>query len=101
MIGTGKQSGKRAQQGGKSSEEDDRASIAAKQILPEPKTATVEPDPTAIAPQDRKSYEPTDLVADVVSNHSAGGRSGNDANNIQFVGCAGVNSGGNECRLTR
>src|SRR5207253_6853114 len=84
-IGNGEQGGKRAQQSGKPSEEDDRASVTAKQILPEPEPPLVEPDARAVPPQNRKSYEPTDFVADVVADHGADGRSSYDAGNIEFV----------------
>ncbi len=75
----------------KPSEEDDRASVTAKQILPEPEPPLVEPDARAVAPKNRKSYEPTDFVADVVADHGADGRSSYDAGNIEFVARAGVN----------
>jgi hypothetical protein len=84
-ISTGEQCGKHAQEGDKLAEKDDHASITAKEILAEPESLLVEPYARAMAPQDRKSDQPTDLVADVVADHSASGRSSNDADNIQFV----------------
>src|SRR5258705_1676762 len=98
-VGTGEQSGKRAQQSRKSAEEDDRASVTTKKILPEFEPSLVEPDASTIAHQERKSYEPTDLIADVVADHSAGRRSGNDADDIKFVARAGVDRSRNECSL--
>ena len=48
-ISTGEQRGKRAQQGDKTAEEDDHASVTAKEILPELKPPLVKPDALAVA----------------------------------------------------
>jgi len=94
-IDTREQSGSRAQQSDKSSEEDDCASVTAKEVLPELDPPLVEPDARPIACYERKSYDPTDPVPDVVADHRAGARSSNNAHDIKIVARTGVNRSGN------
>ena len=94
-IDTGEQSGSRAQQSDKSSEEDDCASVTAKEVLPELDPPLVETDAGPIACYERKSYDPTDPVPDVVADHRAGARSSNNAHHIKIVARTGVNRSGN------
>jgi hypothetical protein len=91
----------RAQHGDEPPEEDQRGAVPLEQVLPELDPALGEPDVGTVPPEQPISERASDPEAQIVAHHGAARSGRNDQHDMELMGGAGDDRGGDERRFAR